>query len=216
MRISPTLELESLLIRGGIEFIAGVDEAGRGPVAGPVTAAAVILPVRELMEKLDRANGTSDGESPMTLVRDSKELSERQRELALSAITEIAVDFSVAHVPNETIDAMNILNATRLAVTRAIEALSRKPSVILIDGKFLNLKDRTCISIVKGDSTIFSIAAASIIAKTARDALMRKYADEYPLYSFEKNKGYLTERHLEAIRSYGLSNIHRKSFTIPV
>ncbi|MCL5034675.1 MAG: ribonuclease HII [Bacteroidetes bacterium] len=216
MRISPTLELESLLIRGGIEFIAGVDEAGRGPVAGPVTAAAVILPVRELMEKLDRANGTSDGESPMTLVRDSKELSERQRELALSAITEIAVDFSVAHVPNETIDAMNILNATRLAVTRAIEALSRKPSAILIDGKFLNLKDRTCISIVKGDSTIFSIAAASIIAKTARDALMRKYADEYPLYSFEKNKGYLTERHLEAIRSYGLSNIHRKSFTIPV
>ena len=216
MRTSPTLELESLLIREGIEFIAGVDEAGRGPVAGPVTAAAVILPVRELFEKLDRGNEASDGESAMTLVRDSKELSERQRELALSAITEIAVDFSVAHVPNETIDAINILNATRLAVTRAIEALSRKPSVILIDGKFLNLKDRTCISIVKGDSTILSIAAASIIAKTARDALMRKYADEYPLYSFEKNKGYLTERHLEAIRSYGLSNIHRKSFTIPV
>ncbi|MCL4539781.1 MAG: ribonuclease HII, partial [Bacteroidetes bacterium] len=106
--------------------------------------------------------------------------------------------------------------ATRLAITKAIESLEIKPSVILIDGKFLNLKNRTCISIVKGDSTVFSIAAASILAKTARDALMRQYADKFPHYSFEKNKGYLTERHLEAIQKHGLSSIHRRSFTIPV
>ncbi len=198
MKVSPTFELEEMLRRGGIEFLAGVDEAGRGPVAGPVTAAAVILPVGEYIRN----------------VRDSKLLSQSQRESAAAAIKEKAIDFAVAHVQNDTIDRINILNATRLAVKTAVEKLSVKPQVILIDGKFLNLKGRTCISIVKGDSTIFSIAAASILAKTTRDALMHDYSNEFPDYSFDRNKGYLTAEHLQAIRDHGLSPIHRKSFTI--
>lgn len=187
-----------MLSAEGIEYVAGVDEAGRGPVAGPVTAAAVILPVDVLIEN----------------VRDSKMLSERQRESVAEVIREKAIDFSVSHVANDTIDSVNILNATRLAVRMAIESLKTKPHVILIDGKFLNLKNRTCISIVKGDSTVFSIAAASILAKTARDALMHSYSREFPQYSFDKNKGYLTAEHLEAIRRHGFTPIHRKSFSV--
>lgn len=182
----------------GIELIAGVDEAGRGPVAGPVTAAAVILPIDVIIEN----------------VRDSKLLSESRRESVAEVIREKAADFSVSHIENGTIDSVNILNATRLAVRTAVESLSIKPQVVLIDGKFLNIKDMTCISVVKGDSTIFSIAAASILAKTARDRLMYSYSREFPQYSFDKNKGYLTAEHLEAIRKHGFTPIHRKSFSI--
>ena len=182
----------------GIRYIAGVDEAGRGPVAGPVTAAAVILPLHELIHG----------------VRDSKQLSGRQRESMVSMIKETALDFAIAHVPHDTIDDINILNATRLAVFKAIESLKIKPQVILIDGKFLNIKNRMCVSIVKGDSKIYSIAAASILAKTSRDELMHHYADEFPNYFFEKNKGYLTAEHLQAIREHGFSPIHRRSFSI--
>lgn len=191
--------------REGIRYIAGVDEAGRGPVAGPVTAAAVIFPIRQAK--------CLSGE-PIESVRDSKQIPEGEREHIAAAIKERAIDFSVAHVPNETIDSINILNATRLAVSKAIESLKIKPQVVLIDGKFLNLKNFTCISIVKGDMNVFSIAAASILAKTSRDALMHGYAQEFPNYFFEKNKGYLTAQHLEAIRSYGFSPLHRKSFSI--
>jgi len=198
MRNFPTAELEALFHHEGLEYIAGVDEAGRGPVAGPVTAAAVILSVDELIES----------------VKDSKQISEMQRESVASVIKEKAIDFSIAHVPHDTIDTVNILNATRLAVSKAIESLKIRPQVILIDGKFLNLKNKTCISIVKGDSRIYSISAASILAKTSRDKLMYYYAEEFPNYSFEKNKGYLTAEHLEAIRKHGLSPIHRRSFSI--
>lgn len=216
MRKSPTLELEIMLLREGIELIAGVDEAGRGPVAGPVTAAAVLLPIRSLIVESISASRETLSVPSLPLVRDSKTLSENQRELAAEAVKKEALDFAVAHVPNETIDRINILNATRLAVMKAVESLKIKPSVVLIDGKFLNLKDRTCISIVKGDSTVFSIAAASILAKTSRDALMRQYATEFPPYAFQRNKGYLTEEHLEAVRNHGLSSIHRRSFTISI
>ncbi len=198
MSVSPTFDFENLLASGGIEYIAGVDEAGRGPVAGPVTAAAVILPLDVIIKD----------------VRDSKQLSERSRESVAESVKEKAIDFSVAHVPNETIDSVNILNATRIAVRTAVESLKIKPQVVLIDGKFLNMKDMTCISVVKGDSTVFSIAAASIIAKTARDELMYSYSREFPEYSFERNKGYLTAKHLEAIRRHGFSPIHRRSFTV--
>ncbi len=194
----PTFELEKMFASEGIEYVAGVDEAGRGPVAGPVTAAAVIMPVDVVIRN----------------VRDSKQLAEQRREKVADAIREKAVDFSVAHVPNDTIDSVNILNATRLAVRTAIESLKIKPQVILIDGKFLNIRNMTCISIVKGDSTVFSIAAASILAKTSRDALMYDYARTFPEYSFDRNKGYLTSGHLEAIRRHGFSPIHRKSFTV--
>lgn len=213
---SPGLEFESMLLREGMEYVAGVDEAGRGPVAGPVTAAAVLLPIRALLEESIDAGNERACVPSLPLVRDSKALSESQRELAAEALREKALNYAVAHVPNETIDEINILNATRLAVMKAVESLEIRPSVILIDGKFLNLKDRACISIVKGDSSVFSIAAASILAKTSRDALMRQYAKEFPPYAFERNKGYLTEEHLEAVRSHGLSSIHRRSFTISV
>ncbi len=198
MKNFPTCELEELFHHEGVKYIAGVDEAGRGPVAGPVTAAAVILPMRDLIED----------------IQDSKQLSEKQRESVAPFIKEKALDFSIAHISHNTIDIINILNATRLAVSRAIESLKIKPQVILIDGKFLNLKDRTCISVVKGDSKIYSIAAASILAKTSRDQLMHGYAQEFPDYFFEKNKGYLTAEHLQAIREHGFSPIHRKSFSI--
>lgn len=205
MKRFPTIDLEKMLRREGIKYVAGVDEAGRGPVAGPVTAAAVVFPVQQI-EFLQ-------GEA-IKNVRDSKQIPETKRESIAAAIKERALDFSVSHVPNEKIDSINILNATRLAVAKTIETLKIKPQVILIDGKFLNLKNFTCISIVKGDVNIFSIAAASILAKTSRDALMRGYAQEFPNYSFEKNKGYLTTEHLQAIREHGFSPIHRKSFSI--
>ncbi len=198
MSVFPTFDFENLLASGGIEYIAGVDEAGRGPVAGPVTAAAVILPLNAVIKN----------------VRDSKQLTERNRESVAASIKEKALDYSVAHVPNGTIDSVNILNATRLAVRTAVESLKIRPQVVLIDGKFLNMKDMTCISVVKGDSTVFSIAAASIIAKTSRDELMYSYSSEFPQYSFDRNKGYLTAKHLEAIRRHGFSPIHRKSFTV--
>lgn len=194
----PTFDLERLFASEGIDLVAGVDEAGRGPVAGPVTAAAVLMPVDVAIDN----------------VRDSKQLTERRREEVAKAIMEGAVDYSVAHVPNDTIDSVNILNATRLAVRTAVESLKIKPRVILIDGKFLNIRNMTCISIVKGDSNVFSIAAASILAKTARDGLMYEYARKFPEYSFERNKGYLTADHLEAIRRHGFSPIHRRSFTV--
>jgi len=205
MKLLPSIELEMMFHSEGVEYVAGVDEAGRGPVAGPVTVAVVILP----MSSANRfGSGLSRG------VRDSKQIPEKERESIEALIKDVALDYSVAHVPNETIDAINILNATRLAVRRAVETLRIKPQVILIDGKFLNLKSSTCISIVKGDQNIFSIAAASILAKTSRDRMMREYAHEFPNYLFEKNKGYLTSEHLEAIRHHGLSPIHRKSFSI--
>ncbi len=200
MNVVPTFDFERMLADRGIECIAGVDEAGRGPVAGPVTAAAVIMRVGDLIEN----------------VRDSKLLSEPRRESVGEMIRNRAIDFSVAHVESGTIDTLNILNATRLAVRTAVETLKIKPQVILIDGKFLNMGDKTCISIVKGDSTVFSIAAASILAKTARDALMHSYSREFPDYSFDRNKGYLTREHLLAIRKHGFTPIHRKSFSITV
>lgn len=198
MSLSPTSDFEKMLHQEGIEYIAGVDEAGRGPVAGPVTAAAVLLPVEIIIEN----------------VRDSKMLSRRKRESVAEVIKVKAIDYSVCHIENETIDSINILNATRLAVKKAVNALRPKPQVVLIDGKFLNLKDMTCVSVVKGDATVFSIAAASILAKTSRDALMRSYSADFPQYSFDKNKGYLTADHLDAIRKHGFTPIHRKSFSI--
>jgi|YelNatPaOPRAMG01_1025707.scaffolds.fasta_scaffold01508_16 ribonuclease HII len=202
MRDIDILAFERMIREEGINVIAGVDEAGRGPVAGPVTAAAVILPVDNLIIG----------------VADSKKMSEKVREKLAFKIRDTALDYSIVHVDNETIDHINILNATRLAVRRAVERLKIKPEIILIDGKFLNVPGYNCVSVVKGDEYIYSISAASILAKTTRDDLMRKYSITYPKYRFDKNKGYLTAEHLSAISLYGLSPIHRRSFrySIPI
>lgn len=176
---------------------AGCDEAGRGSLVGPVFAAAVILPSDFTCEGLD----------------DSKKMSARKRLIIKALIEQAAVSFHVAAASREEIERMNILNASILAMHRALDGLSRQPAMILVDGnrfKPYNSIQHTCI--VKGDGLFMSIAAASVLAKTYRDAFMLELHDEYPQYGWDTNKGYATRRHIDAIRQYGLSPHHRKSF----
>ncbi len=176
---------------------AGCDEAGRGSLVGPVFAAAVILPSDFTCEGLD----------------DSKKMSARKRLIIKALIEQTAVSFHVAAASREEIERMNILNASILAMHRALDGLSRQPAMILVDGnrfKPYNSIQHTCI--VKGDGLFMSIAAASVLAKTYRDALMLELHDEYPQYGWDTNKGYATRRHIDAIRQYGLTPHHRKSF----
>lgn len=180
----------------GYNIVCGVDEAGRGPLAGPVFAAAVILPQGLVIEGID----------------DSKKLSEKNREALYIEIKSLALAFNVAFATEKEIDEVNILNATFFAMKRAVEGLSLRPDLVLIDGNrepALALPTKT---IVKGDSLSVSIAAASILAKVERDRLMKKLSEKYPSYGFEKHKGYGTKLHLEAIKRYGPAEIHRKSF----
>lgn len=189
-------ELENELHAGGIETICGVDEAGRGPLAGPVCAAAVILPRGIEIEGLN----------------DSKKLSEKKRETLFAVIREKAVSCGIAFATVEEIERLNILGATYLAMNRAIAALDIHPNLALIDGN--RNKGITCASqtVVGGDAKCASIAAASILAKVTRDRYMVELAREYPQYGFEKHKGYGTKAHYEAIRAYGASEAHRPSF----
>ncbi len=184
------------LIAQGYPVIAGADEAGRGPLAGPVFACAVIMRDDEVIEE----------------VNDSKKLTEKKREALYDVILEHAVDYCVASVDEKTIDEINILNATMLAFKNALDGLKHTPALSLIDGN----QDRGIVvphrCIVKGDATSYHIAAASIIAKVSRDRYIRKQAELYPQYDFAKNKGYGTKAHIEAIRRYGLCEIHRKTF----
>lgn len=180
----------------GFLHICGVDEAGRGPLAGPVCAAAVILP----------SNTIIDG------VNDSKKLSEKKREALFDVITETALTYCVAFGTVEEIEEYNILNATMLTMKRAVEGLKLSADYALIDGNRLPLLDIDAKAIVKGDATSMSIAAASILAKVSRDRLMLEMAKKYPQYSFEKHKGYGTKVHIEALKEYGPCPIHRKSF----
>lgn len=176
---------------------AGCDEAGRGSLVGPVFAAAVILPSDFTCEGLD----------------DSKKMSARKRLIIKALIEQTAVSFHVAAASREEIERMNILNASILAMHRALDGLSRQPAMILVDGnrfKPYNSIQHTCI--VKGDGLFMSIAAASVLAKTYRDAFMLELHDEYPQYGWDTNKGYATRRHIDAIRQYGLTPHHRKSF----
>lgn len=176
---------------------AGTDEAGRGCLAGPVTAAAVILP-------LDYKNIT---------LNDSKLLTEKKRDLIRPHIESMALAYGVAHVYPEEIDKINILNASFLAMHKAMDDLSIIPEFILVDGnRFTPYKDIPHACIIKGDSLYNSIAAASILAKTARDRYMEEIHLEYPMYNWRKNKGYPTKEHREAIQKYGLTKYHRKSF----
>ncbi|MCR9229029.1 MAG: ribonuclease HII [Flavobacteriaceae bacterium] len=178
-------------------FEAGTDEAGRGCLAGPVTAAAIILP--------ERFNNT--------MLNDSKQLSEIKRNLLKPILEKKAVSFSVCHVFEDEIDEINILNASFLAMHRAIEKLQPAPDFIIVDGNrfkpYPNI-DHECI--IKGDGKYMSIAAASVLAKTYRDEYMAKIHEEFPMYNWKKNKGYPTKEHREAIKKYGISKYHRKSF----
>ena len=178
---------------------AGCDEAGRGCLAGSVYAAAVILPPNYENE----------------LLNDSKQLSERKRYLLRSIIENDAVAWAVGVVTAEEIDKINILNASILAMHRALDALKVQPEAIIVDGnRFKPYKDVPYTTIVKGDGKYLSIAAASILAKTYRDDYMKTIAEEYPQYDWKSNKGYPTNKHRAAIKKYGISPYHRKSFTL--
>ncbi len=180
----------------GFKNICGVDEAGRGPLAGPVFAAAVILPVGIEIKGLN----------------DSKKISEKKREKLFDEICEKAIAFGIASSNEKEIDDINILNAAMLAMKRAVSELAVEPDMILVDGNKVFKTNTAIESIVKGDSLSANIAAASILAKVSRDRFMLEMAEKYPEYQFEKHKGYPTKLHYEMIEAHGLSEIHRRSF----
>ena len=188
--------IENTWFEKGFEIICGVDEAGRGPLAGPVCAAAVILPPNAEIPGLN----------------DSKKLSDKKRRELFPVIKEQAIAYGIGLASHYEIDEINILQATYLAMERALAQLTVKPDIALIDGnraKDFGLPVRT---VVKGDSLSMNIAAASILAKVTRDDLMQELAEKYPQYGFEVHKGYGTKAHYEALRAHGASEIHRKSF----
>ena len=182
----------------GYSAVAGVDEVGRGPLAGPVVCAAVILPLEE--------------EKRVLGIDDSKKLSKKKREQLAEQIKEVAIAWSIAEVDEQTIDEINILQATRLGMKRAVEGLEVPPDFVLSDGNMTLDITAPQQSVVKGDALVCSIGAASILAKVYRDRLMEEYAGEYPGYSFEKNVGYGTAAHIQAIKENGICKIHRKTF----
>ncbi len=192
------LRRERELWAEGLERIAGADEAGMGPLAGPVVAAAVIFPPGEGLHGVD----------------DSKKLTAAKRELLADSIRDAALACCVVEVDIDEIDTLNIYRAGQEAVRRAIAGLEPGPDFVLIDGRGIDGVDVAHESIVKGDSRCHAIAAASILAKTRRDAVMVRYDDEFPGYDFASHKGYATAAHREAIKRLGPSPIHRKSFTL--
>ncbi|GIJ93668.1 ribonuclease HII [Capnocytophaga stomatis] len=178
---------------------AGTDEAGRGCLAGPVTAAAVILP----------KNFKND------LLTDSKQLTEKQRLMLKPIIEQEAICYAVAHIFPAEIDELNILRASILAMHKALEQLSQKPEFIAVDGnKFVKFSDVPHACVIKGDGKIQTIAAASVLAKTYRDAYMEQIDEEFPMYQWKKNKGYPTIAHRKAIENYGITPYHRKTFQL--
>lgn len=190
------LEYENKALTEGYDTICGVDEAGRGPLAGPVYAAAVILPKGHIIEG----------------VNDSKKLSEKKREMLFDKICEECICYSIGVATEKEIDEINILQATFLAMKRAVDGLTVKPDIALIDGNRKPGLDIDEWTIVKGDAKSANIAAASILAKVSRDRCMLEMAEKYPQYQFEKHKGYGTKLHYEMIEKYGISEIHRKTF----
>ena len=191
-----TYEYENLCFSRGFVRVAGVDEAGRGPLAGPVFAGAVILPA-----------GLED-----IGLNDSKKLTEKKRDILFDLIRENAVSYGVGMATEQEIDALNILNATFLAMKRAVEALELPPDVLLIDGNRPPRILQNEITVIKGDAKVISIAAASVLAKVSRDRYMQKLSEQYPQYEFDKHKGYPTKRHYELILEHGVSAVHRRSF----
>ena len=196
-RLNELKEIDKSYFKKGYNYICGIDEAGRGPLAGPVVVAAVIMPKDSMIEG----------------VNDSKKVSEKKREKLYDLILEEAISYSVGIVDQNEIDRINILNATKAGLTEAVRTLKVKPELILVDA-LTNID--TCgvpyHSIIKGDAKSYSIAAASIIAKVTRDRIMREWDKVYPQYGFEKHKGYGTAAHISAIKENGLCPLHRLSF----
>ena len=197
-RLELLKEKENELRKRGFNSICGIDEAGRGPLAGPVVVASVIMPA----------------ESNIEGVNDSKKISEKKREKLYEQILDEAISYGVGIVGQDEIDEINILNATKKGLTMSLQELTVKPDLIIVDA--LNHIDTMGIpyeSIIKGDAKCYSISAASIIAKVTRDRIMREWDKVYPEYGFERHKGYGSSAHIEAIKEYGLCPIHRRSFT---
>lgn len=194
------LEFETELYNSGKKLICGIDEAGRGPLAGPVCAAAVILPKDLIIEGIN----------------DSKKLSEKKRAVLYEEITEKALAWSAEFVFQDVIDKINIRQATHLAMQNAVNSLGLEPDILIVDGNDRIEFDKIeSLYIVKGDAKSQTIAAASIIAKVTRDRYMTELSEKYPEYGFEKHKGYGTKAHCEAIRRFGVSDVHRKTFMTP-
>ena len=197
-RLTNLKQIEKELHQKQFKNIVGIDEAGRGPLAGPVVVASVIMPADSMIEG----------------VNDSKKVSEKKREKLYDQILEEAISYGVGIIGQDEIDDINILNATKKGLTNSLKELTQRPDLILVDA--LTNIDTLGIpyeSIIKGDAKCYSISAASIIAKVTRDRIMREWDKVYPQYGFEKHKGYGTAAHIAAIKEYGLCPIHRKSFT---
>ena len=196
-RLKELKKIEQEIFNKGVKYIAGIDEAGRGPLAGPVVVACVLLPQDSMIEG----------------VNDSKKISEAKREKLYEIITNEAISYGVGIIYQDEIDEINILQATKKGVTQAIKQMAIKPNIIMVDA--LTGIDTLGIpynSLIKGDAKCYSIAAASIIAKVTRDRIMREWDKVYPQYGFDSHKGYGTAKHIAALKEYGPSPIHRRSF----
>ena len=196
-RLKELKKIELDYHKQGIKYIAGIDEAGRGPLAGPVVVGCVIMPEDSFIEG----------------VNDSKKVSEKKREKLYDEIINNAISWSVSIIGWHDIDELNILNATKKGVTECINNLETKPELILVDAlKGIDTCNIPYVSMVKGDAKCYSISAASILAKVTRDRIMREWDEVYPQYGFAKHKGYGTKAHIEALKEYGPCPIHRKTF----
>lgn len=197
-RLIKIKELEKDLYSKGFKKICGIDEAGRGPLAGPVVVAGVIMPEDSMIEGIN----------------DSKKVTEKRREKLYDIIKEEAISYSIAVIDHNVIDEINILNATKQGVTDVVDGLDVKPNLIIVDAlTHINTRGIPYEPIVKGDAKCYNIAAASILAKVTRDRIMRQWDEIYPQYGFASHKGYGTAKHISAIKEYGLCPIHRRTFT---
>lgn len=197
-RLNELKKIENKLYEQGVNSICGIDEAGRGPLAGPVVVASVIMPKDSMIEG----------------VNDSKKVTEKRREKLYDLIIEEAISYSISIIGQDIIDDINILNATKMGVTEVVDKLELKPDLIVIDAlNHINTRQIPYESIIKGDAKCYNIAAASILAKVTRDRIMRQWDEVYPQYGFTSHKGYGTAKHIQAIKEYGLCPIHRRTFT---
>lgn len=197
-RLTKIKEIEKDLYGKGFKNICGIDEAGRGPLAGPVVVAGVIMPQDSMIE----------------WINDSKKVTEKRREKLYDIIKEEAISYSIAVIDHHVIDDINILNATKQGVTEVVDRLDVKPDLIIVDAlTHINTRGIPYEPIIKGDAKCYNIAAASILAKVTRDRIMRQWDEIYPQYGFSSHKGYGTAKHIAAIKEYGLCPIHRLTFT---